>query len=519
MSPDPPPRPWSLPLFPPRNVAVTTNGRVAVTTNGHAGEEAPGHLLRRDVEQQRELQQPADERVAPVAMRRGCSGRRGPASSVVPHRHRIRHVASFERDRWRYGERYVSALIGAGIHHNIKNVYTFICLNFGNREDEIYLIGFSRGAYTARCLAAFIGSVGLLTKAGLVHINTVYKRWAKNPAADDPVGASFELMLERMRLDKDLRRGISIEACAVWDTVSAIGLPRMITDMASYSMDINAVVQLLQPIPVVVPALDPSKFNKLAFVDKSMPKTLKYAFQALALNEMRTDFKPVLWPKPPVTTTVVKQCWFLGSHSDVGGGYPDAGLANLTLIWMIAQLHTNTNLGISDEALQGYLTLARLSNPKVEQWETTKQQRPNAVEVDEHEKTDGTCVLDTKDRQDNDDFEDVTESESRNGGDTENKQPGHSAKDDDKQEVNQIDQFDTDNDDVSNQATNHQDQVKTKKKKKGGLSWKRSGSRTKVIDPSLVDFLRPLLQEVRQPNRMYSYRAQAGQTVPTPQSE
>src|ERR1700722_14757135 len=81
-----------------------------------------------------------------------------------------------------------SLITSKGIHHNIKNIYTFICLNFSNPEDEIYLIGFSRGAYTARCLAAFIGTIGLLTKAGLVHINTLYKRWTKNFAADDPMG-------------------------------------------------------------------------------------------------------------------------------------------------------------------------------------------------------------------------------------------------------------------------------------------------------------------------------------------
>ena len=59
----------------------------------------------------------------------------------------------------------------------MRNIYTFLCLNYRGPEDEIYLVGFSRGAYTVRCLASFIGSVGLLTKAGLVHINAVYRSW------------------------------------------------------------------------------------------------------------------------------------------------------------------------------------------------------------------------------------------------------------------------------------------------------------------------------------------------------
>jgi uncharacterized protein (DUF2235 family) len=247
-----------------------------------------------------------------------------------------------------------------GIHHNIKNVYTFICLNFGNPDDEIYLIGFSRGAYTARCLAALIGTIGLLTKAGLVHINTLYKGWSKNQAADDSMGVRFESMLAKMERDNHLRRRINIEACAVWDTVSAIGLPRILTDMGSYLVDMIPAGQLLQLIPNTNASL---VYNKLAFIDESIPRTLKNAFQALALNEMRTDFKPVFWANPP-DTTVVKQCWFLGSHSDVGGGYADAGLANLTLVWMIAQLRTYTKLGISNEALRDYLTPRGLSNPK-----------------------------------------------------------------------------------------------------------------------------------------------------------
>ena len=254
-----------------------------------------------------------------------------------------------------------SLITPTGIHHNIKNVYTFICLNFGNPEDEIYLIGFSRGAYTARCLAAFIGTIGLLTKAGLVHINTLYTRWKENLSADDPLGAQFESMLARMERDNHLRRRINIEACAVWDTVSAIGPPRILTDMSPYGMSMGLVGQVLQIIPY---AISPLVSNKLAFIDESIPGTLKNAFQALALNEMRIDFKPVFWANPP-DTTVLKQCWFLGSHSDVGGGYPDAGLANLTLIWMIAQLRTHTKLGISNEALRGYLTPTGLSNPKV----------------------------------------------------------------------------------------------------------------------------------------------------------
>jgi len=67
-----------------------------------------------------------------------------------------------------------------------------------------------------------------------------------------------------------------------------------------------------------------------------MCKKIDFAIQALALNERRKAFQPTVWRADPGTD--LKQCWFLGAHSDVGGGNEDTGLANLALVWMIAQL-------------------------------------------------------------------------------------------------------------------------------------------------------------------------------------
>jgi hypothetical protein len=108
---------------------------------------------------------------------------------------------------------------------------------------------------------------------------------------------------------------VTITACAVWDTVSTLGIPTQ-----------------LPPRP-------------LSFVGKQVPSRVKHAFQALALDEKRRKFKPCVWETKELTEhqISVSQCWFLGSHGDIGGN-EDAALGAVTLLWMIGKL--NDRVGI-----------------------------------------------------------------------------------------------------------------------------------------------------------------------------
>jgi uncharacterized protein (DUF2235 family) len=124
-----------------------------------------------------------------------------------------------------------------------------------------------------------------------------------------------------------IKRDVRIKACVVWDTVSSLGLP--------------------------TPQLSP---RPLSFVGKIVPKVVDNAFQALALDENRRHFKPRVWKSRESKTTNVKQCWFLGSHADVGGGNQDSGLASLSLLWMIAQLRSKTKASFSKKALLDFLS-------------------------------------------------------------------------------------------------------------------------------------------------------------------
>lgn len=121
-------------------------------------------------------------------------------------------------------------------------------------------------------------------------------------------------LIEKYREQKGtiLRREVRIKACAVWDTVKSLGFPW----------------------PKRIPH---KKSRQYSFVNYRLTPNIDNAFQALSLDERRWHFPPVVWSKSQ-QGQALKQCWFLGSHSDIGGGYHNTGFANITLCWMISQL-------------------------------------------------------------------------------------------------------------------------------------------------------------------------------------
>jgi len=171
-----------------------------------------------------------------------------------------------------------------GIHANIRDAYSFICNNFNldHGEDEIFLIGFSRGAITVRCVAALIDCIGLLKKRGLIHPRELYRSWTQRSSETrirwERPGTSYEKTylssselllqrLEQLRHSRCLERVAKIRACAVWDTVSALGSP----------------------------LLKSSKASKLPRVNTRVPQTVKLTLHALALNEHPKHFPHDLW--------------------------------------------------------------------------------------------------------------------------------------------------------------------------------------------------------------------------------
>lgn len=190
-------------------------------------------------------------------------------------------------------------------------------------------MGFSRGAFTARSVAGMIGEVGLLTKRGLRSLVEVFHDIQhrndpgyrpKNPDIPFPNKPTVNNPAYRQEL---VRRGltdldVTVKAIGVFDTVGALGIPR---------------IGLLTKI-----GIQNSESDRMQFYDTKLSNRIENAFQALALDEKRSAFSPAVWEKPPGNRTNLRQVWFPGVHSNIGGGYDDQGLANITLAWMMAQL-------------------------------------------------------------------------------------------------------------------------------------------------------------------------------------
>ncbi|KAF2178815.1 hypothetical protein K469DRAFT_731418 [Zopfia rhizophila CBS 207.26] len=225
-------------------------------------------------------------------------------------------------------DRVVGGATGEGLGDTVREGYSFLANNY-HPGDEIFLLGFSRGAFTARSIAGLVGQVGLLTKEGLHALPEVFKDvqnrrdpkyipknpnvpFPNKPSADDPRYADE---LERRRLT---RLDIPIKVVGVWDTVGSLGTPR---------------IGWLTKV-----GLQSNESKEMSFYDTKLSSNIENAFQALALDERRSAFAPAVWEKPEGNRTTLRQVWFPGTHSNVGGGYDDQQLANITLAWMMSQL-------------------------------------------------------------------------------------------------------------------------------------------------------------------------------------
>lgn len=215
-----------------------------------------------------------------------------------------------------YCEKVSGGISGKGIEKNIRDGYRFIVHNF-EPHDRIYLFGYSRGAYTVRSLAGFIRNCGILKKQHSDKILKAFKLYRNRRKAPKSVES------------KEFRKKLSFETdiafIGVWDTVGSLGIPLRI--------------------------LKKHNLRQYAFHDTKLSRIIKYACHALAIDEMRTDFKPTLWSKSPANGQKMVQEWFSGSHGDVGGGHKEAGLSDITLNWMLKHAQ-KAGLGVDKEYLK-----------------------------------------------------------------------------------------------------------------------------------------------------------------------
>lgn len=224
--------------------------------------------------------------------------------------------------------RFLGGTTGKGLSEAVREAYSFLANNY-HHGDEVFLLGFSRGAFTARSIGGIIGEVGLLTKKGLSYLPEVYEDlqhardpdyvphhsdipFPRKPSASDP---RYAQELERRGLT---RLDIPIKVIGVWDTVGSLGIPR---------------IGFLERV-----GLQMRQSKATSFYDTKLSACVENAFQALALDELRYSFSPAVWEKPEGNRTTLRQVWFPGAHSNVGGGYDDQQIGNISLAWMMSQL-------------------------------------------------------------------------------------------------------------------------------------------------------------------------------------
>jgi uncharacterized protein (DUF2235 family) len=187
----------------------------------------------------------------------------------------------------------LGAAFGYGVTKNVLDAYRYLMAEY-REGDRVFLFGFSRGAYTARALAGMLHHVGLLHAGSdnlVPYALRKYLRRKKAPQVARDFRAAFA-------------RPCPVHMLGVWDTVGALG----------------ALLALQRPF------------------DTALNPEIRNACHAVALHERRRKFAPGLLDRERVEQDpAVAEVWFPGVHSDVGGGYPERGLSDLALRWMLDQ--------------------------------------------------------------------------------------------------------------------------------------------------------------------------------------
>lgn len=227
----------------------------------------------------------------------------------------------------KWSERLRGGIFGFGLDRNVVNAYRLLVQNYAE-GDEIFLFGFSRGAFTARSLA------GIVVKCGLARDTsdaTIWRLWAyyrdlrmrrlqeiayslRHPEDPDsrPPNAEESWLAANSRQ-------IRIKFVGVWDTVGSLGIPFG-----------------------NIPGLSRRDFQ---FHNTRPSVFVEHGCHAVAIDEQRKDFAPTLWeyfaPRPGAGEQAspphpgIEQRWFAGAHSNVGGGIAGSRMADVALDWMM----------------------------------------------------------------------------------------------------------------------------------------------------------------------------------------
>ncbi len=187
---------------------------------------------------------------------------------------------------------------GSGILDNIGDAYRYL-MEFYEEDDRVFIFGFSRGAYTARALAGLVHMYGLLCPGNEALIAYILRDFARKTRAAAGMAQTFKTADD---FKATFSRHCPMHFVGVWDTVSSVGW-------------------IWDPLKLPYTARNPDMLT---------------GRHCVSIDERRCYYRNNLWGDP-YPGQDIRQVWFAGVHSDVGGSYPElqSGLSKITLEWML----------------------------------------------------------------------------------------------------------------------------------------------------------------------------------------
>jgi uncharacterized protein (DUF2235 family) len=202
----------------------------------------------------------------------------------------------------------------------IQRGYKFLCENY-EAGDEIYLVGFSRGAFQARSLAGLIALAGIARSTTPETVADVWDYYEQDKLQPD----AARLAALRAAAHYPVR----IKCVAVWDTVGVLGIPLLKRGLIK---------------------------ELLGFHNTELSPLVDVGLHALAIDEPRGPFAPTLWTMKEGAELpqgqIIEQVWFPGSHANVGGGCKDTALSDIGLLWMAERMVQTTGIALDLDRLR-----------------------------------------------------------------------------------------------------------------------------------------------------------------------
>lgn len=224
--------------------------------------------------------------------------------------------------------RITGGIWGEGLDLKVLEAYRYLCGQYA-LGDDIFIFGFSRGAYTARSLVGLMRTCGVLSAANVDKVDeamAIYRQ--RSGSADSPRAQAFRSRYAEASVDPErlrARRGdyessdprmLRVRYLGIWDTVGALGVPELVP-------------------------LSRHVMEKYRFHDCALSRHVEFARHAVAIDEYRRAFEPTLWTQASIDEinaihreARVEQDWFPGDHGSVGGGGTFRHLSNAAMCWI-----------------------------------------------------------------------------------------------------------------------------------------------------------------------------------------